>query len=151
MELVVTLLAAGVILLLAESVLPGMIAGIIGMICLIVGVVEGYIQFGSRVGNMILTGMVIVLVVGFVLWVKYFPDSRIARMFISQRVVGDLGTERPALLHQTGTAFTQLRPAGTALINGKRVDVVTEGQLIERDTPVQVVAVEGMRVVVRAL
>jgi len=41
-----------------------------------------------------------------------------------------------------------LRPAGMALINGRRVDVVTEGAMIERDTPVRVVAVEGMRVVV---
>ena len=53
------------------------------------------------------------------------------------------------MLHQTGTAFTQLRPCGTALINGRRVDVVTEGSLIEKGTPVKVVALEGMRVVVR--
>ena len=40
---------------------------------------------------------------------------------------------------------------GTALINGKRVDVITEGSHIERGTPVKVVALEGMRVVVRAI
>ena len=39
----------------------------------------------------------------------------------------------------------------TALINGKRVDVITEGSHIERGTPVIVVALEGMRVVVRAI
>lgn len=151
MELVITLLIVGILLLLAESVLPGMIAGILGAFCIIAGLVEGYTQFGARTGNMFLAGVLITLVVGFSLWLKYFPNSRMARLFISRQVVGDIGTERPALLHQTGTAFTQLRPAGTALINGQRVDVVTEGQLIERDTPIQVVAVEGMRVVVRAL
>jgi membrane-bound serine protease (ClpP class) len=151
MEIVITLLAAGVLLLLAESVLPGMIAGIIGACCLIAGLTEGYLKYGARTGNMILAGLLITLVIGFSLWLKYFPNSRAARLFISRQVVGDIGTERPALLNQTGTAFTQLRPAGTALINGQRVDVVTEGQLIERDTPIQVVAVEGMRVVVRAL
>ncbi len=151
MELVITLLVVGVLLLLAESVLPGMIAGIIGACCLAGGLVEGYVQFGSHTGNMILAGLLIVLVVGFMLWLKFFPNSRAGRLFISRQVVGDIGTDRPALLHQTGTAFTQLRPAGTALINGQRVDVVTEGQLIERETPVQVVAVEGMRIVVRAL
>ena len=55
------------------------------------------------------------------------------------------------MLHQTGAALTLLRPSGTAVINGHRVDVVTEGAMIERNAPVQVVAVEGMRVVVRAL
>ena len=81
---------------------------------------------------------------------KYFPESRFARLFISRRTVGDIGTERPELLNQSGAALTTLRPSGTAVINGQRVDVVTEGSLIEAGTPVKVVAVEGLRVVVRA-
>jgi membrane-bound serine protease (ClpP class) len=47
-------------------------------------------------------------------------------------------------------AQSNLRPSGLALIDGKRIDVVTEGPMIERGTPVKVVAVEGMRVVVRS-
>jgi hypothetical protein len=31
------------------------------------------------------------------------------------------------------------------------VDVITEGAMVARDTPIKVVAIEGMRVVVRAL
>ena len=73
-----------------------------------------------------------------------------AQKFVSQHAVGDLGVDRPELLHGTGTAVTQLRPSGVATINGQRVDVVTEGGLIERGTPVKVVAVEGSRIVVRA-
>ena len=34
---------------------------------------------------------------------------------------------------------------------GKRIDVVTEGPFVERSAPIRVVAVEGVRVVVRAL
>jgi len=37
------------------------------------------------------------------------------------------------------------------VISGKRIDVVTEGPFIEPGTPVKVVAVEGMRVVVRSV
>jgi membrane-bound serine protease (ClpP class) len=73
------------------------------------------------------------------------------RLFTSRSTVGEIKTERPELLNQTGSALTPLRPSGTALINGRRVDVVTEGGMIERNTPVKVVAVEGMRVIVRAL
>jgi membrane-bound serine protease (ClpP class) len=149
MGLVVTLLLVGALLLIAESVLPGLIAGIIGCCCLVAGIIEGYVKFGGRTGNGILICVLVGLAAEFWLWVKYFPESRLARMFISQAVSGDIGTEKPELLEQTGTAMTVLRPAGTALIEGKRVDVVTEGQLIERGTPVRVVAVEGLRVVVR--
>ena len=74
-----------------------------------------------------------------------------ARVFVSKSAVGDIGTAKPELLNQTGTAFTTLRPAGTAIINDKRVDVVTEGALIEKGTAIKVVAIEGLRVVVRAI
>jgi membrane-bound serine protease (ClpP class) len=149
MELVLTLLVVGALLLVAESVLPGLIAGIAGCCCLVIGVVEGYLKFGARTGNLISVAVLAGLAVGFWLWVKYFPESRLDRLFISSQVSGDIGTERPELLEQTGTALTPLRPAGTAVIDGKRVDVVTEGQMIERGTPVRVIAVEGLRVVVR--
>jgi len=54
-----------------------------------------------------------------------------------------------SLVGQEGAAKTSLRPAGMALIAGKRVDVVTEGAMIEGGARVKVVAVEGNRVVVR--
>lgn len=151
MELVVTLLVVGAILLILETVLPGMIAGIVGGCCLVAGVVMGYVEFGASVGTWILMATVVLVIIGFVAWAKYFPDTRLGRKFISKTVVGDIHAEQPELLHQTGSAFTQLRPAGTALINGRRVDVVTEGALIEKGSPVKVVGIEGMRVVVRAL
>lgn len=149
MVLIVTLLLAGAILLLAETVLPGMIAGILGLLCLFGGVTVGYQEFGAATGNWILLGTLAGLAVGFALWVKYFPTSRFGRLYASDGVVGDIGTERPELVGQTGTAHTALRPAGVAIIGGHRVDVVTEGALIERGAAVQVIAVEGLRVVVR--
>ena len=57
---------------------------------------------------------------------------------------------RTDLLGKSGVAKTALRPSGSALIEGERVDVVTEGNLIEAGTPLRVVAVEGLRVVVRS-
>ena len=53
------------------------------------------------------------------------------------------------LLGAEGIALTTLRPAGTAEINGKRVDVVTDSEYIEHGKSIIVTAVEGMRVVVK--
>lgn len=148
---VLTLVVVGAALLLLETILPGLVAGILGSLCLIAAVVLGYASFGVETGNLVLLGIGIGLLLGGVAWIIYFPQSRIARIFISRRVVGDLATDRPELLNEVGVAQTNLRPSGTALIKGQRVDVVTEGSMIERGTPVQVVAVEGLRVVVRAM
>ncbi len=52
---------------------------------------------------------------------------------------------------RTGTAVSFLRPAGIASIDGRRVDVLTEGEFIPQGTPVRVVRVEGARVFVEPL
>ncbi len=52
---------------------------------------------------------------------------------------------------RTGTALTPLRPSGTIDVSGHRLDVVTGGEYIPQGTSVQVVQVEGARVVVRAI
>jgi membrane-bound serine protease (ClpP class) len=149
METVVLLLVAGVVLMLLETVLPGMIAGLVGFGCLVAGVVISYSRFGPRTGSVVLLIVLCGLVAAGLLWIRFFPRSRLGQAFVTRRVVGNLGVERPELLDQAGTAVTNLRPSGTALINGHRVDVVTEGPLIERGTAVRVIAVEGLRVVVR--
>ena len=59
--------------------------------------------------------------------------------------------ELAALAGQSGQSLSTLRPARVALIDGQRVDVVTDGEFIEPETKVGVVAVEGSRVVVRSL
>lgn len=148
MELVITLLVVGVILLVLETILPGMIAGLIGLLCLIGGVSAAFVNFGPQVGFYVFAGVTAGVVGATLVWVKMFPGTRAARLLVSHKTSGEMRNERPELLNQTGVAQTALRPAGMALINGQRVDVVTEGPMIERDTLVRVVAVEGMRVVV---
>jgi membrane-bound serine protease (ClpP class) len=47
-----------------------------------------------------------------------------------------------------GTAATDLRPSGKAIIGGSRLDVVTRGDYIERDETIVVSAVEGNQIIV---
>lgn len=132
-----------------EAFLPGLITGILGFLCWVAAVFFAYRDFGLQTGNLVLGGVLVGLTIGAFCWLKFFPESRIARRFTSRSAVGELGVVKPELLHHTGVAITQLRPSGTAFINGKRTDVVTEGALIEQGASIRVVAVEGMRVVVR--
>jgi membrane-bound serine protease (ClpP class) len=48
-----------------------------------------------------------------------------------------------------GTAASTLRPAGIAHLDGERVDVVSDGELIEAGEPIEVIRVDGNRIVVR--
>lgn len=151
MALIITLLILGAVLLFLEVLLPGLIAGTIGCLCLLAAVILGYRGFGYQTGSLILAGVLVGLLIGTWCWLEFFPESRVAKRFISRSSIGELGVAKPELLNGTGTALTQLRPSGAANINGQRVDVVTEGDLIERGARIQVVAVEGARIVVRAI
>ncbi|MCZ7646709.1 MAG: hypothetical protein M5U26_15720 [Planctomycetota bacterium] len=55
----------------------------------------------------------------------------------------------PKLLGKVGVASSPLRPAGTALIDDLRVEVVTEGDWIDRGASVEVIRVNGSVVTVR--
>ena len=151
MAIVVSLLVAGALLIFLETILPGLIAGIIGFCCVCAGLALAYLRFDFQTANTILLAVIVVGVVGTILYIKYFPESAAAQVFVSKRAIGEIGTENPSLVNQTGQTLTTLRPSGTAVINGKRVDVVTEGAFIEPGQSVKVVAVEGLRVVVRAV
>jgi membrane-bound serine protease (ClpP class) len=149
MELIAALLVFGVLLLVLEIFLPGMIAGIIGGCCLIAAIFFSYTDYGMRTGNAVLAGVTVGLIIGTLLWLKYFPESKAARPFVSKRIIG--GTlDLTAFLNKTGTAYTTLRPAGTAVIEGHRVDVVTEGSMVPKGASIKVVQVEGTRIVVRS-
>ena len=151
MALIITLLILGAILMFLETVLPGMVTGIIGLLCLVAAVILGYRDFELQTGNLILAGVAVELALGLFVWLKFFPESRLAKRFISKGAVGELGVENPGLLNCTGVTITRLRPSGTAFINGNRVDVVTEGGMIDQGESIKVVAVEGARVVVREI
>ncbi len=57
----------------------------------------------------------------------------------------------PELLGAYGTTVTELRPAGKAVFGDQYLDVVGEGAYVEAGTRVQVVEIDGVRVVVRAV
>ena len=52
-------------------------------------------------------------------------------------------------LGRTGTAVSQLHPAGIAEIAGTRLDVVSDGAFIEALAAIEVTRVDGNRIVVR--
>jgi membrane-bound ClpP family serine protease len=129
----------------------GRITGIVAFLCWVGAVILGYRDFGFQTGNLILGALLVGSMIAAFCRLKFFPKSPVAKLFVSRPTVGVMGAVKPGLLHCSGVAITQLGPSGAAFINGKRVDVITEGALIDQGASVQVVAVRGMRVVVREL
>ena len=95
---------------------------------------------GSFVGS-----VVVMIILG-----RYLPKSPwFQKMELVAATTHSASTgEATALLGATGVAETNLRPSGTGRFGERLVDVVTEGDLIERGAKIKIMQVQGARVVV---
>ena len=150
MTLLLTLLIAGVALLLAEVFLPGMVAGVLGVVCLLGAAVVGFAEFGPKVGSLILMAELFAGTVLTILWMRYFPKTPLGRKYIlDPSTAAHAPTEPEKWLGHEGVALTDLRPAGSARLDGEKVDVITNGEHLESGTRVKVVRVDGPSIFVR--
>jgi membrane-bound serine protease (ClpP class) len=101
--------------------------------------------FGGMIGAMIAA-----MLLG-----RYLPKSTLFKKMelaaatnTTEGYSASLGSAK-TLLGATGVAETNLRPSGKGRFGDELVDVVTEGDLIERGKPITIVDVQGSRVVVK--
>ena len=167
----IVLFMVGIGLLLAEVfVIPGFgIAGVSGILLIVGSLVLVFQQFTlpSSPGESTAFQMNLLKVMGS-LTLSVIAIAVLARFLPSLPVLGkmvhseDLGTARVELAEQpgqrpskdmigdVGVALTALRPAGRADFDGRLMDVVTEGEFLEKGARIEIVAIHGNRVVVTA-
>jgi len=149
-EGIIGLAFVGYVLILCEVFVPGGVIGTVGAVLLAAGIVAGFFH-GPVFGFWMLIGSLVIGVLGFFAWIKYFPRTAIGKkMVLSQDAAEWHGFDdaKQELLGKEGVTHGPLHPAGTAMIDGKRVDVVTRGEMVEAHQKVRVIKVEGNRVVV---
>jgi len=148
----------GVALLLVEFFLiPGFgFAGILGILALLAALVMSVVGSGATPeyfmlsAGRIIFSLLAALVASFVL-LRFMPRTPFGRRLILDTGLVSAQEEHLRWLGKRGCATSPLRPAGIADIEGERVDVVSEGELIEPGTPVEVIRVDGNRIVVRQI
>lgn len=159
----VGLFIVGIVLLLLEIfVIPGFgVPGVAGILMIVAGLFLSLIGSFDHITFETLTeplytlaGAFIGLAVLLLLMFRYLPETGAFRRFVMDDSVssgkgyvsspdfGDLQGLR-------GVAITTLRPAGVAEVDGERYDVVTEGEYVSAGEMVDVVHVEGRKIVVR--
>lgn len=149
----IILLIAGFILVGIEMVLPGFSApGISGIICLIAGV---FVLSDSVMEAAIITIAVLaVLGILMVIILGMMSKGRLKTPIIledeQKRTDGYLSSsDLNYLLGKRGIAETDLRPSGVARIDDIKFDVVSDGTYITRGTLLEIIRVEGSKLVVR--
>jgi membrane-bound serine protease (ClpP class) len=165
------LFALGLILIgLEVFVVPGFgVTGISGIVLVVVSLglatlikkpetSQEWLDFGGTLSTLALA--LVGAVVGAMILGWYLPHipyaNRLVLAPLGEEEMGLTGEEEAVaqptladLLGAIGVAATPLRPAGKARIGEEFVDVVAEGSYVPEGTRVQVVEIEGNRVVVK--
>ena len=150
--LLIILQLVGVVVIVAEIILPS--GGILSVVALSVFTYSLYIAFSDiskTVGFAFVAGDIVLIPVLVIVGLKLLARSPVTlRKTLSRKEgVSSQSPELDRYLDMQGTAVTNLRPAGMAIIDGKRVDVVTRGEYIEKDSVITVTAVTGNQIIVR--
>lgn len=156
-------------------VLPGTIVfGVVGFLCLILALVlsrQSFVLPSNVIEEQILLWnlanlvflFLLVSVLTWLMW-RLLPNVPVFnRMMlvppgtgkepVSNSQKSDLGLNNDRLVRlvgRTGRAATALRPTGTMELDNDRIDVITEGEFVEKGTALRVLYVQGNRVVVAA-
>lgn len=153
--IVASCIAVGIILLFLEAaVIPGFgAAGILGILVLTAALILGFLKL-SPARALIALGASVVALVLLVLWFLYvFPKTSMGSHFILQKssLPEDgyvAGSDKSAYVGKIGVTATMLRPSGIAKIDGERVDVMTDGEFVEKDVEIKVVKIHENNVIV---
>ncbi len=146
---------AGIAFLIAEIFIPGFgIFGIAG-ICAIMA--SFFLVLGGNANAVMWLALsILIALVCFLLIMKRLPTSALWSKFVlknsSTKEEGfSSNPDYDKYLDKEGVVITQLRPGGTAAIDGQKFDVLTYGEFVQPGAKVIVVKVEGSKLFVRPL
>ncbi|WP_285400204.1 NfeD family protein [Lysinibacillus sp. fls2-241-R2A-57] len=147
------LFIVGLALVMAEFFVPGGIVGILGGLLILLSLILA----GANMMQMIIAIFIalIVAIIGMVILMKFFGKKLhvLNKLILLDATTTEEGyvsnVNRTELLGKVGKTLTPLRPAGTMLFGSERIDVVSEGGYVDAEKHVEIIKVEGSRIVVR--
>jgi membrane-bound ClpP family serine protease len=152
MSVILTLFAAGILLLAFEVIVPGAILGILGTVMIIIGVAVSFNQYGTD-GGLVATAAALVLT-GLALYLEFvlLPKSRVAKKLSLTDTVA--GTSQPAVAERTSVvgrqavAITALVPTGYVELDGRRYEAFARDGMAQTGERLEVIDVDNFRLIV---
>lgn len=156
MTLAIILLIAAFSLVTLELMIPSF-----GLLSLMAACSYGFaialaFEEGSTAGWTFVSLGVVLAPLAVVFGIKLLPKTPLGRRLLLAAPAkdsiqrGTLPDHRHQYLGRSGVTLTELRPAGTALFDNEKLDVVSDGPFIAKNTPVTMISIQGMRSVVKA-
>lgn len=151
----ILLFIGGVILILAEFLLPGGICGSVGFVMIVLSSIIGWVYYSDYfiwIFLIELFGVIATIAGGFYILTRTKATKKLVVEESQTLEKGYVSVSHdPALLGKVGKVIAPLRPAGIIEVDGKRVDAVSSGKFIDVGNIVKIVDIEGPRILVEEL
>jgi membrane-bound serine protease (ClpP class) len=140
-------------LLGVEAVMPGFgIPGIGGLICVIISIIMISNSVYDAVLMIVGTTAVIILI-GIALYKLGIGKKVLKKFILNTEQKNEEGyssnKSNNKYIGMRGITITPLRSSGSILVGDEKLDAVSEGDYIDKDASVEIISVEGRRIVVR--
>jgi membrane-bound ClpP family serine protease len=150
------LIGAGFVLMVAELFLPhGGILAIVSIGCILVGIAFTFL-YDSLAGLLSLLGVFVTIPLAVGVLSRYWPSTPYGRQLLLPGTAPEDTVAAATHLHDLenlkgrfGRTLSALRPSGVVDFDGRRVDCITEGMMVEAGQWVRCVDVRAGRVLVR--
>ncbi len=140
----IIVLVIGILCMVAEIFIPSFgVAGGAGFLAMTVGIILMARSFAQ--GLLYFAIMLCISVLFLILGYHFIGSSKIA---LKSNLKEDVLPDYQKLIGKGGKSITPLRPSGIIELEGERYDVLTKGEFIGANEPVEVTAVENNRIFV---
>jgi len=151
--LTVVLFIAGFILIGIEMATPGFgLPGLAGAVCLVAAIF--LVSDSFKEGAIITIIVLLLLGIMFAVILRFLSKGKLSSPVILK---DELNTDKGYISSNNlnylegkqGVAITDLRPSGSADVEGKDYDVISEGRYIVKGAKIRVVKVQGSKIIVK--
>ncbi len=140
----------GLLFIIIEVIVPHGVTGFLGIIGILSGIVLVYLT-GPPSYSIYLGIFTVIALPSFFYLVYKKMQLKGGLQPSSADYSSTVADDYINLIGQKGIALTPLRPSGLVLIDNKKVDAVSERDIIEKGETVVVSKVEGIRIVVKKI
>lgn len=149
--IVIALQVAGIAVIIAEFLIPS--AGILSIVALgLIGysLFEAFANISRLAGFCFVGADILMLPFVVIAGLKLIGRSPAAlkQTLSNANGVSSQPKELDQILHRHGRTITPLHPAGIAMVDGKRYDVISRGGFIDKESDVIVAELSGNQIIV---
>lgn len=154
MSTIILLIAAALVLVFFEVIVPGGILGIIAGICVIVATGIAGAQYGAVTALWVF--IVSLTVIGLLTYIEFKILSRSSsrkHMILDASLAGhpDKRVANSSVINKEGHSITRLNPSGKVIIDGQSFQAQSQDGYIESGQPVRVVGQDSFKLIIKKL